>query len=41
VLSDDPADASLSAARLALVDATRQVLANGLRLLGISAPASM
>ncbi len=41
VLSDDPADASLSAARLALVDATRQVLANGLRLMGISAPASM
>jgi arginyl-tRNA synthetase len=41
VLSDDPADASLSASRLALVDATRQVLANGLGLLGISAPTSM
>ncbi len=41
VLSDDPADATISAARLALVDATRQVLHNGLALLGISAPASM
>jgi arginyl-tRNA synthetase len=41
VLSDDPAEADLSAARLALTDATRQVLANGLGLLGISAPASM
>jgi arginyl-tRNA synthetase len=41
VLSDDPADADLSAARLALTDATRQVLANALGLLGISAPASM
>ena len=41
VLSDDPADAAISAARLALVDATRQVLRNGLALLGISAPASM
>jgi len=41
VLSDDPADAELSAARLALTDATRQVLANALGLLGISAPASM
>lgn len=38
VLSDDRA---LSAARLALVDATRSVLANGLGLLGISAPDSM
>jgi arginyl-tRNA synthetase len=38
VLTDDPA---LSAARLALVDATRSVLANGLDLLGISAPDSM
>jgi arginyl-tRNA synthetase len=41
VLSDDPAEADLSRARLALTDATRQVLANGLGLLGISAPASM
>ena len=41
VLSDDPADAAISAARLALVDATRQVLRNGLALLGISAPSSM
>jgi len=38
VLSED---AALSAARLALTDATRTVLANGLGLLGISAPASM
>jgi arginyl-tRNA synthetase len=38
VLSEEPA---LSAARLALVDATRSVLANGLGLLGISAPESM
>jgi arginyl-tRNA synthetase len=41
VLSDDPADAELSAARLALTDAVRQVLANALGLLGISAPESM
>jgi arginyl-tRNA synthetase len=41
VLSDDPADADLSAARLALTDATRLVLANALGLLGISAPTSM
>ncbi|MGI8998957.1 MAG: arginine--tRNA ligase [Candidatus Limnocylindria bacterium] len=34
-------DAALSAARLALVDTTRSVLANGLDLLGISAPDSM
>jgi arginyl-tRNA synthetase len=34
-------DAALSSARLALVDATRQVLANALGLLGISAPESM
>ncbi|MBA3586579.1 MAG: arginine--tRNA ligase [Chloroflexi bacterium] len=34
-------DADLSSARLALVDATRSVLANGLDLLGISAPDSM
>jgi arginyl-tRNA synthetase len=38
VLSEDH---RLSAARLALVDATRQALANGLGLLGISAPGSM
>ena len=38
VLSED---APLSAARLALVDATRSVLADGLDLLGISAPDSM
>jgi arginyl-tRNA synthetase len=38
VLTDDPA---LSAARLALVDATRSVLGNALGLLGISAPDSM
>jgi arginyl-tRNA synthetase len=41
VLSDDPEERELSAARLALTDAVRQVLANGLGLLGISAPASM
>jgi arginyl-tRNA synthetase len=34
-------DAALTAARLALVDATRSVLANGLDLLGISAPDQM
>jgi arginyl-tRNA synthetase len=38
VLTDDPA---LASARLALVDATRSVLANALDLLGISAPESM
>ncbi|MBA2634255.1 MAG: arginine--tRNA ligase [Chloroflexi bacterium] len=38
VLTEDEA---LSSARLALVDATRSVLANALDLLGISAPASM
>ncbi|MEP7082358.1 MAG: arginine--tRNA ligase [Chloroflexota bacterium] len=38
VLSED---AALSAARLALTDASRSVLANGLALLGISAPNSM
>ena len=35
------ADAELTAARLALVDAARSVLANALELLGISAPESM
>jgi len=34
-------DAALSGARLALTDATRSVLANGLDLLGISAPETM
>ncbi|MBI4004491.1 MAG: arginine--tRNA ligase [Candidatus Omnitrophica bacterium] len=38
VISEQPA---LSAARLALVQATRQVLANGLGILGISAPTRM
>ena len=38
VLTDD---AALTSARLALVDATRRVLANALELLGISAPDSM
>jgi arginyl-tRNA synthetase len=37
----DPGDAATSAARLALVDATRLALANTLALLGISAPESM
>jgi arginyl-tRNA synthetase len=41
VLSDDPTEAELSAARLALVDAARQVLANALGLMGISAPETM
>jgi arginyl-tRNA synthetase len=34
-------DAALRDARLALIGAVRQVLANGLRLLGVSAPESM
>ncbi|QWC96657.1 arginine--tRNA ligase [Polynucleobacter paneuropaeus] len=38
VLVDDPA---LKLARLALLSATRQVLQNGLKLLGVSAPAKM
>ena len=41
VLSDEPAEAAISSARLALVDATRQVLTNLLGLLGVSAPESM
>ena len=41
VLSEEPADAALSRARLALTDAARLVLANALGLLGISAPESM
>ena len=41
VLSDEPAEADLSRARLALTDATRQVIANALGLLGISSPESM
>jgi arginyl-tRNA synthetase len=35
------ADESLKLARLALVDATRQVLANGLAMLGVAAPEQM
>ncbi|MBR3178636.1 MAG: arginine--tRNA ligase [Clostridia bacterium] len=38
IMADDPA---VKAARLALTDATRQVLANGLNLLGIQAPERM
>jgi arginyl-tRNA synthetase len=38
VLTDD---ASLSTARLAVVRATRQVLANSLALIGVSAPDEM
>ena len=34
-------DAALQKARLALVAATRQVLANGLAVLGVSAPERM
>ena len=41
VLTDDPDESRFSAARLALVDATRLVLANGLGTLGIRAPESM
>ncbi|MGZ8562939.1 MAG: arginine--tRNA ligase [Candidatus Limnocylindria bacterium] len=41
VLPDDEVPVPLSHARLALTDATRQVLANALGLLGISAPESM
>jgi arginyl-tRNA synthetase len=41
VLPDEPAEVPLSRARLALTDASRQVLANALGLLGISAPESM
>jgi arginyl-tRNA synthetase len=41
VLTDEPAEAPLSRARLALTDAVRQVLANALGMLGISAPQSM
>jgi arginyl-tRNA synthetase len=41
VLPDEPAEVPLSRARLALTDAARQVLANALGLLGISAPESM
>ncbi|MBF6232429.1 arginine--tRNA ligase [Nocardia farcinica] len=39
-LGDDPVS-PLNAARLVLVNATRQVLANGLALLGVSAPEQM
>jgi len=41
VLTDDPEEARFSAARLALVDAVRLVLAHGLGTLGISAPETM
>jgi arginyl-tRNA synthetase len=41
VLPEDDSEIPLSRARLALTDATRQVLANALGLLGISAPDSM
>jgi arginyl-tRNA synthetase len=41
VLPDEEVEVPLSRARLALTDATRQVLANALGLLGISAPESM
>jgi len=41
VLPDDPSELRLSRARLALTEAARQVLANALGLLGISAPDSM
>ena len=41
VLAEEPAELPLSRVRLALTDATRQVLANGLALLGISSPESM
>jgi arginyl-tRNA synthetase len=41
VLPDDASEVPLSQARLALTDAARQVLANALGLLGISAPDSM
>ncbi len=34
-------DARLRNARLCLIEATRQVIANGLQLLGVSAPDSM
>jgi arginyl-tRNA synthetase len=41
VLTDEPTEVPLSRARLALTDAVRQVLANVLALMGISAPQSM
>jgi arginyl-tRNA synthetase len=41
VLPDEPSEVPLSQARLALTDASRQVLANALALLGISAPEAM
>jgi arginyl-tRNA synthetase len=41
VLPEDPSEIPLSRARLALTEASRQVLANALSLLGISAPDSM
>jgi arginyl-tRNA synthetase len=41
VISDDPAHAELGKARLKLVQAAKIVLANTLRLMGVSAPESM
>jgi len=41
VLSSDPADAEISKTRLALVTATKQVLARSLDLMGVSAPDAM
>jgi arginyl-tRNA synthetase len=41
VVSDDPAHAELAKARLKLVLAAKLVLANTLRLIGVSAPESM
>ena len=41
VLPEEPHEIPLSRARLALTEATRQVLANTLGLLGISAPDAM
>jgi len=41
VLADDDVDGDVQAARLALVDAARQTLANALDALGIDAPESM
>ena len=41
VLPEDPTEIPLSRARLALTAAARQVLANALALLGISAPDAM
>ncbi|MCA9018284.1 MAG: hypothetical protein KDA77_23380 [Planctomycetaceae bacterium] len=37
----DPEDHALSSARLMLAESVRQVIRNGLSLLGVSAPTSM